>query len=400
MRKFVSVLAMSMTAALILTGGAANAFSGDGWGVDRYTWTEVTPAAEWSPRAGLQAVQLRGRFYVMGGRTPLDPAVNPLPGASEIWSDVWRSNSKGRQWDQIAANDDSHWPARAYFQAVTKHGAMYVLGGQNFKTTGCPPGAPSCSDFFSDVWRSWDGIHWRQLTSAAGWEGRAGLSATVLNGSIYVMGGSRNDDSAIVGGPPQREYFNDVWRSRDGVHWKQVTPAAAWEPRAGASVVTRGRWMYLFGGEEGFTCASIPGGPPTCDPPYFNDVWRSRDGAHWQQVTSSAGWSPRPGHQCRLLKGQFVCFGGFGLYGNPVDMWASYDGAHWRALPSEPWNAASADDVKYDFAAIVDPGWLGLRPAIYTFGGDRETFNFGDPTNYLRVDNDVWRFGPRRLFAR
>ena len=34
-----------------------------------------------------------------------------------------------------------------------------------------------------------------------------------------------------------------------------------------------------------------------------------------------------------------------------------------------------------------------LPTAIYTFGGDRETFDFTDPANYLRVDNDVWRYG-------
>ena len=28
---------------------------------------------------------------------------------------------------------------------------------------------------------------------------------------------------------------------------------------------------------------------------------------------------------------------------------------------------------------------------VWTFGGDRETFNPFDPFNYLQVDNDVWR---------
>jgi hypothetical protein len=29
---------------------------------------------------------------------------------------------------------------------------------------------------------------------------------------------------------------------------------------------------------------------------------------------------------------------------------------------------------------------------IYTFGGDRETFDFSDLENYKNVDNDVWKF--------
>jgi hypothetical protein len=46
------------------------------------------------------------------------------------------------------------------------------------------------------------------------------------------------------------------------------------------------------------------------------------------------------------------------------------------------------EDIKYDFAALAAHGM------IYTFGGDRETFDFFDLTNYLNVDNDVWRYRP------
>jgi hypothetical protein len=64
-------------------------------------------------------------------------------------------------------------------------------------------------------------------------------------------------------------------------------------------------------------------------------------------------------------------------------------------VSDSPWNASSPDDIKYDFDVLVVQGGAGgSRPSIYTFGGDRETFNFADPTNYLRVDNDVWRFAP------
>mgnify|MGYP004267111535 CR=1 FL=1 len=49
--------------------------------------------------------------------------------------------------------------------------------------------------------------------------------------------------------------------------------------------------------------------------------------------------------------------------------------------------------VDFD-ALVVRDGLLGLKPKVYTFGGDRETFDFSDPTNYLNVDNDVWRFAP------
>ena len=236
------------------------------------------------------------------------------------------------------------------------------------------------------------------MTGNARWEGRAGLSAIVFRNDIYVMGGSKNDDSAVVGGPPARVYFNDVWRSRDGRDWELLTAAAPWAPRAGAVAVEKNGWIYLLGGEEGFTCDD----PTKPCPPYFNDVWRSRDGAKWELVTARAGWSPRPGHQCAVLLDTIACFGGFGLppspfapSANPRDLWVSKDGATWQLVSDSPWNASSSEDIKYDFDVLVVQGGVGGdRPSIYTFGGDRETFNFFDPTNYLRVDNDVWRFAP------
>ena len=96
-------------------------FSGFASELSSYQWDLVNPAASWSPRAGLQVVDLNDRFYMMGGRTPVDPAVVPVFGASEIWGDVWTSEDKGATWERILETDaGNHWPARAYFQAVTK----------------------------------------------------------------------------------------------------------------------------------------------------------------------------------------------------------------------------------------------------------------------------------------
>jgi hypothetical protein len=234
------------------------------------------------------------------------------------------------------------------------------------------------------------GQNYELVNPAAPWAARAGLSVAELNGDIYVLAGSQNDDTAIVGGPPTRIYYNDVWRSRDGGRtWENATADAPWEPRAGAVVVVKGDFMYLLGGEDGFICLPLP----DCDPPYFNDVWRSADGANWELVTEAAQWVKRPGHQCGVIQGRFICFGGFGLVENPVDVWVSEDGADWTLMSKPPWQARSSEDIKYDFDIIVsNPNSLDIAPAIFTFGGDRETFDFRDPLNYLRIDDDVWKF--------
>lgn len=338
-----------------------------------WEWSQVSDEAPWGGRAGLRVVDLDGTLLLMGGRTPKD---SPIPGDSTIWGDVWASEDKGATWTEVVADGtEGHWPARAYFQAVRKDDAVYVLGGQDFSAN---------SNFFNDVWRSTDGETWEQMTAEAPWAGRAGLSAAVLGEHLYVMAGSRNDDQAVIGpAGPTCEYFNDVWRSTDGAEWEQMNDAAPWEPRAGGVVLERDGLLWLFGGEAGFLCQ-----PEPCEPPYFNDVWTSPDGAEWTQVTESAGWSPRPGHTCEAVDEEFVCFGGFGTPTNPQDVWTSTDGEDWVQVGDDPWGAQTPEEVRYDFDALV------LDGEILSFGGDRETFDFGDPENYLRVDDDVYRFGP------
>jgi len=379
--------------------------------LDAYSWTEVTEAAPWAARAGLRVVESNDRLFVIGGRTPNQ---STIPGDSQIWADVWASDDDGATWSTLLTGDEPDiFPARAYFQAIVHEGLIYVIGGQDFgleenpfcalleqgvepppfldidPDAPCPEFLPT-SQFFNDVWSSPDGITWTQETGDAPWTGRAGLSAAVLGDHIYVLAGSTNDDSAIIGADgPSRLYYNDVWRSSDGSEWEFVTDEAPWAPRAGAAVVVRDDRMFLLGGEDGFTCDPLP----DCEAPYFNDVWSTTDGANWELLTDSAGWSPRPGHVCELIGNQIVCFGGFGLVSNPADVWASVDGATWSQIDGAPWNAAESEDVKYDFDAITitDPDG---NDVILTVGGDRETFDFADPDNYLRVDNDVWTFSP------
>lgn len=357
--------------------------------LNTYEWDEVNPDAAWAARAGHQVLNINNTFFLIAGRSPLDL---PIPGASIIWGDVWRSDDLGLTWSMILpdAEQAGLWRNRAYFQAVEKGGYMYIIGGQNFilEDNECPPFPtdPPCpdvvanSDFFNDVWRSNDGVNWEAMTLAAPWEGRAGLSAVALGEDLYVMAGSQNDDDALVEGPAPRIYFNDVWKSSDnGVTWTQMTAAAPWAKRAGGVAIVKDDKILMIGGEAGFVG------------PYFNDVWSSSDGATWTQLTGNAGWSPRPGHKCGMVTGQVVCFGGFGLFSNPMDMWSSADGAIWTNLEQTPWNAPTPGDIKYDFDVVTS----GAGPdAIYTFGGDRERFDLPPEVNVNLVDDDVWRWVP------
>lgn len=102
--------------------------------------------------------------------------------------------------------------------------------------------------------------------------------------------------------------------------------------------------------------------------------------------------SARSGHVCESITGEIICFGGFGPDGNPTDIWSSPDGAAWTDLGRSPWGIPSPEQASYDFDSVVVDTPAGA--AVLTVGGDRETFEFGDPENYLRVDDDVWWWAP------
>ena len=392
-----------------------------------YQWTEIVETDflepnRWEPRAGLQAVELHNHLFVIAGRTPLAPPPPFNPFASIIHGDVWVSPDLGESWIELLEDAESAglWKNRAYFEALTKGGYIYIMGGQNFTTIipGTPPDfIPTIypSEFFKDVWRSTDGVSWELMTDDAEWamipknggvsQGRAGLSAVSFKGKLWVMGGSLGDDNSIGGGENNRELFNDVWFSEDGSDWQLATDNAPWEARAGGVALVKGGWLYYMGGEKGFIAATD----------YFNDVWRTKDGANWEEVTglNGAGWSPRPGHKCSVLANNFVCMGGFGTPSNPSDVWVSKDGADWTQVSSTPWNndpnwnafidpfcdftppGLVCDNIRYDFDMLtVKGGGDGMKPSIFTFGGDREVF-YPIPFNYFRVENDVWRYSPQ-----
>jgi hypothetical protein len=207
---------------------------------------------------------------------------------------------------------------------------------------------------------------WTLVNDDAPWARRAGLQVVELRDRLYLMGGRTPLQSPI---PGASIIWDDVWASDD--HGKN------WRPLVGP-------------GEEGIG-------------PLQRRLALARRGAlgsgdRLGRLDASAGTPvcgrPRP---VRVLRRLWPSRSPLAPPANPSDVWVSRTGAFWEQVSDSPWNATSPDSIKYDFDALVVNGRRG--PAILTFGGDRETFNFGDPLNYLRVDNDVWRFsapGPRR----
>ena len=99
--------------------------------------------------------------------------------------------------------------------------------------------------------------------------------SAVKDGRIWILGGGTYDTPKI----PERRFFNDVWSSADGIHWKQHIESAPWEPRQYHDVAVWDDRLWVM---EGYNAASGN----------RNDVWHSSDGAAWHEIPETP-WKPR-----------------------------------------------------------------------------------------------------------
>ena len=245
-----------------------------------YTFT-VTE--HFSPRENHSSVVLGDDIYVIGGKTrnfsfsgsTLTPAIQS--------NEVWRSGDGGLTWDQAAGGN--RFPVRKSHGSVVLGSDIYViagLGGQTGRTQR------------NDVWKSSDGGEsWNSTAAPVPFAMDSSFASAVLNSTILIMGGL-NRGSAPV------DSVNDIWKSSDGASWSQVmTPAAGtrFSKRQDMSSVILGSGtaaeVYLIGGlQRGGT--------------YYDEVWKSGDGASWTHVNSAAPstakFSARSGHSSVTVK--------------------------------------------------------------------------------------------------
>ena len=124
--------------------------------------------AAWGPRHLHQAVSHAGRLYVLGGIQGTD--------SNNRRNDVW-SSLDGRSWVEEKANNNAFWAKRDRYQALSRDGLLYVLGGNG-------------NSLRKDVWSSSDGKSWTEETSAAGWGAREYHQAVVFPPDLALSGTS------------------------------------------------------------------------------------------------------------------------------------------------------------------------------------------------------------------
>ena len=116
------------------------------------------------------------------------------------------------------------------------------------------------------------GPDWVRVTESAEWVPRDSQGEVAYGGRLWIFGGWFQSYEA----PPR-----DVWSSPDGKSWTRVVEAAPWIHSDLPMSIVFDDKMWMMGG---WYNGRLPGHSAS------NQVWWSKDGAHWEQATANAGW--------------------------------------------------------------------------------------------------------------
>lgn len=307
--------------------------------VPAYRWVNVTHQAAFAPRDGAGALVFQDRMWLLGGWSPRDKVHFPRICNNEVWSSRdgarWTLEKPNTFLDQ-AFRADSDWEGRHTAGYVVYQGKMWIVGGD-----------VNQGHYQSDVWNSSDGATWTQVNQdrPVPWGPRALHYTLVFDDKIWVMGGQTLPHFAAAdkGGPAVHatRFYRDIWNSTDGVHWQKITPKGPyWSARGmiGGSVVFKGR-MWILGGGTYDT-------PEFPERQFYNDVWSSADGVDWKRHVAHAPWHPRQYHDVAVFDNRMWVLEGYHKDGgNRNDVWHSADGVHWYEVPETPWKPRHAASV-------------------------------------------------------
>lgn len=304
--------------------------------VPDYAWTQVTPKAAFAPRDGAGALTFKDKLWFLGGWNPGDKTHFPRICNNEVWSSV-----DGADWTLEKPNtflDRSFDPAQDW---EGRHTAGYVVHRNRMWIVG---GDSNQGHYQNDVWSSADGKKWT-LENAGHplpWANRALHHTVAFKDWIWVLAGQTMPAFA----PSDEVFYRDLWRSRDGKKWEQVTPKEPfWSQRGmiGGSAVLNGRIWILGGGT--YDTPRIP------TRQFFHDVWSSADGVKWTQHTANAPWDPRQYHDVAVYDGKLWVMEGYAGR-NRNDVWYSSDGSNWYEVPNTPWKPRHAASVYVHAGAL------------------------------------------------
>jgi len=251
------------------------------------------------------------------------------------------------EWRAVR-DDDAPFAPRDGGGAIVFAGKMWLLGGWN--------PLPQYKEFFprvcnGEIWCSADGSMW-ELVGHAPWEGRHCAGTVVHAGRMWVVGGDIN----------QGHYQHDVWSSTNGLDWTCVCEEPPWGTPLGGRfshyTVAFADHIWVIGGQNMAGMSSeyhshsfqLPDGETIL----HDDVWRTKDGRHWEQVADRCPWAPRSAVGGSAVMGGKMWLVGGGTYDTPGrperlfynDVWNSPDGVIWTCVSAHClWEARQYHEI-------------------------------------------------------
>jgi hypothetical protein len=297
--------------------------------VPAYRWVKVTDRAAYAPRDGAGALVFRDKMWLIGGWNPGDKQHFPRICNNEVWS-----SADGAAWTLEKPNTflDRNFDSAADWEG--RHTAGYVVFQDKMWIVG---GDVNQGHYHFDVWNSAEGKKWNFVNrdQPVPWGPRALHYTVVFKDKIWVLGGQTIPSIAAA---PEALY-RDIWTTTDGLRWEQVAPEEPyWSPRGmiGGSTVFKDRLWVLGGGT--YDTPKYP------ERNYYNDVWSTADGIHWERHTAAAPWAPRQYHDVAVFDNRLWVLEGYAK-ANRNDVWHSADGVTWHEVKNTPWNARHAASV-------------------------------------------------------
>jgi hypothetical protein len=209
--------------------------------------------------------------------------------------------------------------ARTKFASCVWNNEVWVHGGTD------------SDDVLGDLYRSFDGKQWTQITVEAreyltdGGEvvtddgiplydivefpKRMGHTMTVFNNKLFFIGGE--DETGTR--------HNDIWYTENGTVWIKHYAASSFTERANYGFVVHDSKLWIVAGVDDSDTD-------------LEDAWNSTDGLTWNEVTVSSGYGARSGHVTLSYDNKIWVQGGVGI----DDIYSTTDGATWTLVDATP----------------------------------------------------------------
>ena len=185
------------------------------------TWSAPSTTGTFVVRDGLTTAVINGKIYVMGGYNGTAYAVNKLD-VFDPATNAWTSPTT-----------TGTFTGRGGLTSGVVNGKIYVIGGTNAG----PNTLVSAVEVFDPATNTWS-----TATTTGTFTPRTYLTASVVNGKIYVMGGINGSGTALN----TLEVFDPATNI-----WSTPTTTGTFSPRLDlASAVINGK-IYVIGGQKG-----------------------------------------------------------------------------------------------------------------------------------------------------